>query len=230
VGGSFFDHVKKIALIWTTTARRGFHDPLTDLLQAAHSAVDVEKILQQLSMYLEIIFTVATHTPILVAESSTAPYSPKALKESLGFVDQLIRHTENLREFIQRRAQAYLLLLQHEEAILRAVLPVSTSISQWLGEYRSTHSKTAKDFLPVSIKLDTLALALQQAADALVEWDKAVIDSGNILKKTLVLNTLIQSTSVESFFAADLRRLELYHEWRPRIGRTFNKLFAAVKT
>ncbi|MFX1561912.1 MAG: hypothetical protein ACFFDP_01205 [Promethearchaeota archaeon] len=229
LGGPFFEHVKNIALIWTTTARRGFHDPLSDLLQAAHSADDVEKILQQLGMYLEIILTVATHTPILVIESSTVPYSPKDLRESQGFVDQLIHHTENLREFIQRRAQVYLLLLQHEEAILRAILPASTSVSLWLGRYRSTPSKSAEDFLPKSINLDTLTLALQQAADALADWDKAVIDSGNILKNTLVLNTLIQSSSVESFFTADLRRLELYHEWRSRIGSTFDALCTAVK-
>jgi hypothetical protein len=230
LGGPFFDRVKEIALIWTTTARRGFHDPLNDLLQAAHSATDAEKVLQQLSMYLEIILTVAAHTPILVIESETTPYSPKALKSSQVFIKQLIQHTENLSGYIQKRAQAYSLLLQHEEAILRSILPSSTSVSLWLANYRSNPSKTAEAFLPPSLNLDTLELALKQAADALADWDKAVIESGNILKKSLIMNTLIQSSSVESFFAADLHRLELYHEWRPRIGKTFTALVDTVKT
>lgn len=230
LGGPFFDQAKKVALIWTTTARSVFYDPLSDLLQAAHSAADPEKMLQQLCLYLEIIFTVATYTPILVVESATMPYSPKALKSSKKFVNQLIQRTENLSKYLKRRAQAYLLLLQHEEAILRAVLPSTTSISLWLGNYRTTPSKTAGDFLPPSLKIDTLILALQQAKDALVDWDKAVKDAGKYLKQALILSSFLHSSSVESFLAADQRRLELYHEWRPRIGSTFDALCAAMKT
>ncbi|MFX1561908.1 MAG: hypothetical protein ACFFDP_01185 [Promethearchaeota archaeon] len=228
-GGPFLEQVQQIALAWTNADHLTFYEPLIALLQTAHTTKDVKVQLKLLGRYLDTISMVVSSTPMFVRESTTTSYSRKILRSSHGLVKQLLEGIENMHKFVLQRTQAYMLFVRHQEAIFRAVLPPPISVERWIVKHYADQSESIDTLLPSNIITSTLPFALQQAGEALIEWDSIIEACLPYLEKALILNELLKSPSIAKFLAADNLRLEIYRRCRPHIENTFSSLQKIVK-
>lgn len=224
-GGPFVGNFRQIAVAWEANARRDFLVPLSTILQEIDTTSDSSIILQQFAQYLDTIVQVVSLLPMFVTESSTlTTYSPEALCSSERLVNQLIEGTEQLRQFIQIRSQVYSVLINEQKALWHAVIPADTPVEQVIIIMGINPAQKVADLIPNPFPIDTLPLALKQAEEALMIWAATIEASVPYLNKALVLNQILQSPAVAKFLQAEQRRLELYHEWHPRITETFETL------
>jgi hypothetical protein len=227
--GPFLEQVQQIALAWTDAERLTFYEPLITMLQTAHNSTDVKKQLKLLGRYLDTISMVVSSTPMFARETTPTSYSPEILQSSHGLVKQLIDATENMHKFVQKRTQAYMLIVRHQQAILRAILPPPISVNQWIVKHYTDKLESIDTLLPSNIVTNTLPFALQQAEEALIEWDSSIKVCIPYLENALILNEILQSPAIAKFLAADQLRLEIYRRSRPRIQKTFSSLSKNVK-
>jgi len=229
-GGPLLERVKQIALVWMSEDRRGFYAPLLGILQEAHGATKPSELLLKLLSYLEGIRTLAASTPMFVRPDTSVSYSSDELEASHQLVEQLSQGVENLTTFVGLRTETYMLVLQHEEVLMRAARPTSPQVSEPVAPRASDRSQPADRLLPYILAEDALPLAVQLAEEALMELDAKIDAAGPYFDGALLLNNLLQSPATAKFLAADQRRLELYRERRPQISASFERLRAAIKS
>jgi len=121
-------------------------------------------------------------------------------------------------------------LVNEQTALWNAVLPPDTPVAQVLITLGLNPSQETDNLLPNPIPTDTLPLALKQAEEALTIWDISIEASMPFLNKALVLNQILLSPTIAKFLQADQKRMQLYHEWRPRITATFENLRTTIET
>jgi hypothetical protein len=224
-GGPFLSNIQQIATAWEANARRDFLMPLSTILQEIDTQGDPSITLQQFARYLDTIAQVVSVMPMFVTEADgVATYSPEVLKANQRFVAQLIGGTEHLRQFVQLRSQVYSILINEQSALWNAVLPKDTPVEHVLVTMGLNPAQTVEELIPNPFPVDTLPLAFQQAEEALAIWESTINASIPYLNKALILNQILQSPPVAKFLKADQRRLELYHEWHPRITETLEIL------
>ncbi len=229
--GPFFFGTQQIAKNWEEHSRREFLIPLSTILQELDTTGDKSVTLQQFGQYLDTILQVVNAMPVLVIDSSAiSTYSPQALQSNLGLIQQLIDGAEHLQQFIQIRSQVFSVLVNEQTALWNAVLPPDTPVAQVLITLGLNPSQETIKLLPNPIPTDTLSLALKQAEEALTIWDISIEASMPYLNKALVLNQILQSPTIAKFLQADQQRMQLYHEWRPRITATLESLRNSIDT
>ncbi|MFX1509406.1 MAG: hypothetical protein ACFFBR_03775 [Promethearchaeota archaeon] len=224
-GGPFLSNIEQIASAWEANARRDFFVPLSTILQEIDTQGDPSITLQQFARYLDTIAQVVSVMPMFVTESDgVSTYSPEVLKMNQRFIAQLIDGIEHLRQFVQLRSQVYSILINEQSDLWNAVLPKDTPVEQILVTIGLNPAQTVEGLIPNPFPVDTLPLAFQQAEEALAIWESTINASIPYLNKALILNQILQSPAIAKFLKADQRRLELYHEWHPRITETFKIL------
>jgi hypothetical protein len=227
-GGVYMDQVRQVAQTWVEGGRSDFPKQLVTAIEDAYGEASAKGILQRLGRYLDTMVLVVTSAPMF-AGATTTPFTPGLWTTHREVVAQLLRYTEELKEFVWRRSQTYLLLMRHQQALLQAVLPSPTATEQWLVTQYTSPTTPVDDVLPSTIPTDTLPLALEQAEELLTEWDTAVEAALPHFKNALRLNEMLQSPAVTKFLAADQQRLDLYREWQPKIAATFDTLCRAAE-
>lgn len=227
--GPFLEQVKQIALVWMREDRRDFYAPLLRHLEEAHAATNSDDLLRKLVAYLEAIRRLVASTPMFPRADSPVSYSSDVLHVTHQLVDQLAHGLEKLTTFVGLRTQAYMLVLQHEEALMHGVLPASMKASEWIATHAMERTRPTDQLLPSRLVTDTLPLTTQLAGEALTELDAKLDAAESLFEEALLLNNLLQSPAIAKFLAADQRRLEIYREWRPRIASTFASVRRAVK-
>jgi hypothetical protein len=229
-GGAYLEQVHQVAEAWVASGRFDFPKQLVATIEAAFAETNVKGVVRHLGRYLDVMAAIVISAPVFVGTAPSTLYTPKLWATHREVVTQLLRHTEELKEFVWRRSQTYLFLLRHQEALLQAVLPPTTSIAEWLITQYFDEQNPIGKILPADIVTDTLPLALEQAAEMLTQWDAAVEAALPHFRNALSLNDLLKSPAVTKFLAADQQRLELYREWRPKIAATFDTLCRASET
>jgi len=229
-GGVYLDQVHQVAQAWVAGGRFDFPKQLVTAIEAAYAETNVKGILQRIGRYLDVMATVVTSAPVFGGTTPPTLYSPRLWASHRELVTQLLRHTEELKEFVWRRSQTYLLLMRHQQVLLQAVLPSANSIEQWLVTQYTDPKTSVDQVLPPHIATDTLPFALEQAEELLTEWDAAVEAALPHFRNALRLNDILKSPAVTKFLAADQQRLELYREWRPKMAATFDTLHCAAET
>lgn len=228
--GPFFNGVQYIAQYWQENVRRDLLFPLSTLLQETDTSSEPSLILQQFIRYLDTIAQVSSSSPMLMPNSSTtSSYSFQGLQLSHSLLNQIIQGTQHLRQFVEIRSQIYVVLHNEQNALWHAVLPTEMPTGQVLVTIGLNPSEPVEKLLPSPMPVDTLPIALKQAREALTIWNATMDASVPFLNKALVLNQLLQSPPIAKFLQADQKRLELYHEWRPRIMTTFEDLCSALE-
>jgi hypothetical protein len=227
-GGVYMDQVHQVAQTWVEGGRSDFPQQLVTAIEDAYTETSVKGILQRLGRYFDTMVIVVTSAPMFAGAAST-PFTPSLWTTHHEVVAQLLRHTEELKEFVWRRSQTYLLLMRHQQALLQAVLPSPNATEQWLVTQYTDPTTPVDHMLPPTIPTDTFPLALEQAEELLTEWDTAVEAALPHFQNALHLNDILKSPAVAKFLAADQQRLELYREWRPKIAATFETLRRAAE-
>jgi hypothetical protein len=228
-GGPYLDQVQQVALTWVASGRIDFPKDLVSIIEAAYAETTAKGILRHLGQYLDAMAAVVTSAPVFPGTTAFTPYNPRVWTSHHDTVTRLLRHTEELKEFVWHRSQAWLLLGRHQEALLQAILPSDDAVGQWLLTQFTEPDKAVGDTLPVSIPTDTLPLALEQAEDLLAEWNTAVETGLPHLQNALHLNEILDSPAVTKFLNADQERLTLYNEWGLKITATFETLRQTAK-
>jgi hypothetical protein len=228
-GGAYFEQVHKVAEAWVASGRFDFPQQLVATIEAAYAETNLKSIVRHIGRYLDVMAAIVTSAPVFVGTAPSTLYTPKLWATHREVVVQLLRYTEELKEFVWRRSQTYLFLLRHQEALLQAVLPPTTSVAEWLITQYFDEQNPVEKILPADIVTDTLPLALEQAAELLTQWDTAVEAALPHFRNALNLNDVLKSPAVTKFLAADQQRLELYREWRPKIAATFETLCRAAE-
>ncbi len=229
--GPFFESIQKIGQNWVEHARKNVLVPLSTILQEVDTTGDSSYTMQQFSNYLDTIRKAVSTMPMFITDtSSIATYSPQMLRSNQRMIKNLLEGADQLRQFIQLRSQIYSVLINELSALWHSVLPPEIPISQVITTMGLNPSQSVDDLIPDPIPTVTLPLALQQAEEALALWNSAIDQSTPFLNKALILNQILQSPAVEKFLNAEKRRLELSHEWRPRITETFNILRSILQT
>ena len=223
-GGAYFEQVHKVAEAWVASGRFDFPQQLVATIEAAYAETNLKSIVRHIGRYLDVMAAIVTSAPVFIGTAPSTLYTPKLWATHREVVVQLLRYTEELKEFVWRRSQTYLFLLRHQEALLQAVLPPTTSVAEWLITQYFDEQNPVEKILPADIVTDTLPLALEQAAELLTQWDTAVEAALPHFRNALNLNDVLKSPAVTKFLAADQQRLELYREWRPIIAATFETL------
>ena len=133
--------------------------------------------------------------------------------------DLLTEASVALHELLLQRTQMGTLYVDHERAILNAILPKEIDVNEWFVMFASNPARSAHELLPAEIRLDTLPYALRQSESALVAMDDQVQIGGYLLKSVEVLPELLKSPVVAKFLEADRQRLDLFRTGRHELLR-----------
>jgi hypothetical protein len=223
-GGAYFEQVHSVAEGWLAGGRFDFSKELVAIIETAYRETNVKGMVRQIGRYLDMMARIVTSGAVFVGTAPSTLYTPKLWATHSAVVTQLVHSTEELNEFVWRRSQVYMFLIRHQEALLQAVLPPTTSITEWLITQYFDEQHPIEEILPATIAVDTLPLALEQAEELLTEWDAAVEAGLPHFRNALRLNDLLKSPAVATFLAADQQRFDLYREWHPKIQATFETL------
>ncbi|MFX1565631.1 MAG: hypothetical protein ACFFCH_06535 [Promethearchaeota archaeon] len=176
-----------------------------------------EQALHALGSYLDVIIN-------LLAQFST--FSSDFDFLSLKWVskvqiqfDLLTEASVALHELLVQRTQMGSLYIDHERAILNAILPKEIDVNEWFTMFASNPAKSAHELLPLDIRTDTLPYALRQSENALIAMDDQIQIGGYLLKSVEILPELLKSPVVAKFLEADQKRLELFRTGRQDLLR-----------
>jgi hypothetical protein len=117
-----------------------------------------------------------------------------------------------------------MLYVDHERALLNAILPKEIDVKEWFVMFASNPTKSAHELLPIDIRVDALPYAIRQSEMALIAMDDQVQIGGYLLKSVEVLPELLKSPVVAKFLDADRQRLELFRVGRQELLRKLRRL------
>lgn len=220
-GGPFFGQVLEISIAWVSVERRDFYAPLQNLLEASRTAKATSEMIEPLGRYLDQVASVVASTPMFVGKSAALTFSDEDLQTSSQLVHHLVTGAEHLRTYVQEYYTALDKLQDHQTILLRAILPSTTPIQQWIIHHITERTTPTETLLPTTLAGDKLLSSLQAAEDTFTAVDGAITKALSHHSQSLHLNTVLQSQAIEQYIQAAQRRLALYKEWRPRIAQTF---------
>jgi hypothetical protein len=143
-------------------------------------------------------------------------------------LSQLIEASVKLQEFLAHRSQALLFYVEHELTIIHAILPEGLSATGWFVTFAENSDKSASELLPPEIMVDTLAYALKQAEEALLEIEPRLKRGEMLLEQADILRATLESPVVNKLLQADKERITLLRTWRPELLDRIRQLHAAV--
>ncbi len=222
--GPFFEQVLAISMAWVSIERRDFYAPLQTLLEASRTAKTTTEMVEPLGHYLDQVASIIAATPMFVGKSAALTFSDEDLQTSQQIVQHIVTAADHLHAFIQDYYTALHQLQNHQTILLRAILPPTTPIQQWIIRHIIERTTPTETLLPSTLAGDKLLSALQAAEDTFTAADAAIAQARSHLTQALVLKTVLQSPAIEQYLEAAHRRLALYQEWRPRITQTFSAL------
>jgi hypothetical protein len=220
-GGPFFGQVAEISLAWVAVDRRDFYAPLQTLLEASRVATATSQMVEPLGRYLDQVASIIASTPMFVGQSTTLTFSDTDLQASRQGIQHLVSATEHLESYIEKHYIALHQLQNHQTILLRAVLPSTTPIQQWIIRHITERTTPTETLLPTTLTAEKLHSVFQAAENNLTDADDAVVKAKSHLTHALPLNAILQSPAIEKYLQAAQLRLALYDEWRPRINQTF---------
>ena len=192
------------------------------------SSTPFEQTLYALASYLDVIIN-------FLAQFST--FSSDFDFLSLEWVsrvqiqfDLLTEASVALHELLVQRTQMGTLYIDHERALLNAVLPKEIEVNEWYAMFAANPTKSAHELLPTDIRVDALPYALRQSEMALTAMDDQVQIGGYLLKSVEVLPELLKSPVVARFLDADRQRLELFRLGRQELLRRLRRLRELVSS
>jgi hypothetical protein len=192
------------------------------------SSAPFEQILRALASYLDVVVN-------LLAQFST--FSSDFDFLSLEWVskvqiqfDLLTEASVALHELLVQRTQMGMLYVDHERALLNAILPKEIDVNEWYGMFAANPTKSAHELLPADIRVDALPYAIRQSEMALTAMDDQVQIGGYLLKSVEVLPELLKSPVVAQFLDADRQRLELFRLGRQELLQKLRRLRELAKS
>ncbi len=138
--------------------------------------------------------------------------------------DLLTEASVALHELLLQRTQVGTLYVDHELAILNAILPDEIDTTEWFVMFASNPSKSAHELLPNEIRSEALTYAIHQAETALISMDDQVQIGEYLLKSVEILPELLKSPIVAKFLDADQQRLDLFRSGRQELLRRLRQL------
>ncbi|MFX1510007.1 MAG: hypothetical protein ACFFBR_06845 [Promethearchaeota archaeon] len=138
--------------------------------------------------------------------------------------DLLTEASVALHELLVQRTRLGGLYVDHERAILNAILPKEIDVNEWFTMFASNPAKSAHELLPPDIRTDTLSYALRQSENALIAMDDQIQIGGYLIKSVEILPELLKSPVVAKFLEADQKRLEIFRTGRHDLLRRLRRL------
>ncbi|MFW9934608.1 MAG: hypothetical protein ACFFDU_03630 [Candidatus Thorarchaeota archaeon] len=202
------------------TALQGFLDEA--------SAGTFEKALIALASYIDVLVNLLAQ---FSAFSSDFDFlSLKWVSKVQIQFDLLTEASVALHELLVQRTQMGMLYVDHERAILNAVLPTEIDVEEWYSMFASNPKKSAHELLPSDIRTDALPYAMRQSETALVSMDDQVQIGEYLLKSVEVLPELLKSPVVAKLLDADRQRLDLFRLGRQELLRRLRHLRDVVSS
>ncbi len=144
--------------------------------------------------------------------------------------DSLTEASVALHELLSQRTQVGNLYVDHELAILNAILPTEIDPTEWFVVFAKNPAKSAHELLPQEIRFDALPFALHQAETALVSMDDQIKIGEYLLKSVEVLPELLKSPIVAKFLDADKQRLDIFRSGRFNLFRRLRQIREMVNS
>lgn len=217
VKGPFMEAVKEISATWTSRNLSQLIPRLSSLLEEAAANQGGSETLERLGTYCDTLVTTLASTPLFIDDATNELPSARIFYPDTNTIDTLVEGTKHFQEFIRLRTIAYQRFLDHIVAILRAVLPSTESVTQWIRNFVTGLSQSANELLPEIIATDTVPLAFIQAEDAQNDWAAISKKLIPLRQSAFALNSILQSPTVSKFLSADQRRREITREWLPKM-------------
>ena len=173
-----------------------------------------KNLLLPLSRYIDSVVNFLCLFPLPTPEGNYPLPSDEEMERAKRLSSQLVEAGVKVKNFLDQRTRLYLLFIEHELAIIQAVLPKDLSAIKWFVTFATNLSKSAHELLPGKIQTDTLPMALKQATDSLVELDYRLETAEQMLNEAELLIQILRSPAVTKFLQADKERLSIYRSWR----------------
>ncbi len=196
------------------TALQGFLDEASDAL--------FDQAVYALASYIDVIVN-------LLAQFSTfgSDFDFLSLewvsKVQIQF-DLLTEASVALHELLMQRTQMGMLYVDHERAILNAILPSEIDVNEWYVMFASNPAKSAHELLPTEIRIDAISYAIRQSETALLSMDDQVKIGEYLFKSVEIIPELLKSPVVAKFLDADRQRLDLFRTGRHELLRRLRHL------
>ena len=207
--------------VWLDVDVESLITALHGFLNEASSA-SFENTLHALASYLDVIVNLLTQFSAFSGEFDFLSLEWVS-KVQIQF-DLLTEASVALHELLLQRTQMGMLYVDHERAILNAILPKEIDVNEWFVMFAGNPAKSAHELLPEEIRLDALPYAIRQSENALIAMDDQVQIGGYLLKSVEVLPELLRSPVVAKFLDADRQRLELFRTGRHELLRRVRHL------
>jgi hypothetical protein len=225
-GGPLLERFGATLSLWLDINAEELFGTLRFLLSDTVAASKIE-MPHRLALYLDFVLKSLPLFPFLADESGV--FSPKGLDLARRLCGELAEAGARLRRFTAQPTRAFFLFVQHELALIEAVLPRQASASDWFLNFTRTSSGPASTLLPEEIRLDGLPEALNEAELSLAEMENEVKQAESALREVERLVEHIQSPTAARFLKAMEERILLYHSWHPRLLASLRGLQKAVQ-
>ncbi|MFX1319681.1 MAG: hypothetical protein ACFE9D_07995 [Promethearchaeota archaeon] len=196
------------------TALQGFLDEASN--------ADFNRALHALASYIDVIVNLLSQFSAISASFNFLSLEWMS-KIQIQF-DLLTEASVALHELLSQRIQVGNLYIDHELAILNAILPDEINPAEWFVMFTKHPTKSAHELLPQEIRFDALSYALHQAETALVSMDDQLQIGEYLLKSVEVLPELLKSSIVAKFLDADKQRLEIFRTGRLDLFRRLRQM------
>jgi len=190
-GGVYLNQVAQVTQAWMAGGRFDFPKQLITAIEDAYAETSAKGTLQRMGRYLDTMITVVTAAPLFGGTTASTLYTPSLWASQRNLINQLLRQSEELKEFVTRRTEAYMLMVRHQQALLQAVLASDHAVEQWLVAQYTDPTAAVDHVLPPNVATDTLPLALEQAEELLTDWYAAVEAALPHFRNALRLNEML---------------------------------------
>ena len=104
------------------------------------------------------------------------------------------------------RAEAYRLFIQHEEAMIRAVLPPNVNLNEWRCEFLTHPDVLAEKFIPDQLDRERLLLGAMQSLAYLTDVSERISTGLALMAEVGDLFTYLHSIPLNNFLEVEHKR------------------------
>lgn len=181
-----------------------------------------EKTLLALASYLDVVVNLLIQFSTFSTDLNFL--SLEWMSNTQTQFDQLAEAGVLLHELLLLRTKVGMLYVDHELAILNAVLPQEMAVNEWFVMFATNPTKSAHELLPLDIQATAISYGLRQAEGALVSMDSHIQKGEYLLESVEILSQILKSQVLAQFLDADRQRLELFRIRRPALLRRLRTL------
>jgi len=210
---------------WSEEQRESIWEDFHHNLASAYRAADTHKVKQHLAKYITHFARLVSTMPFFLGyEDGVKEFHSRKFEQRLRLFDKFEKLIKDLEKILEIRSIAYTLFIQHEEALVAAMLPEGEDVIAWRSEFLAHPERPATDYIPDKFDRGRLLVAVMQGLTNIRHTNDHVTEALSLFNKMQDLISYLNSEELNQFFTADAKRAGLFFKYREQLIATLEEL------